>query len=122
MSTVLIVDDDWMIRKMLIKAFRKEGYDVFDASDGKKAIKLFKDEIIDVVITDIVMPGMEGIETIQELRSINPNVKIIAFSGGGSLSPDSYLKIASAMGAQYTFQKPIAIEELRKAVRELIDS
>ncbi len=122
MSLILIIDDDPMIRKMLMTAFRKKNYDVMDASNGKTGLSIFRSEDVDVVITDIIMPDMEGIETIRELRKIKPDAKIIAFSGGGSLSPDGYLKIASSMGAQYTFQKPISIKELSKAVEDLLDS
>ena len=118
----MIVDDDPMIREMLTQAFKNENYDVIDAPDGKTALNKFSTENVDVVITDIIMPDMEGIETIRELRKIKPDAKIIAFSGGGSISPEGYLKIASSMGAQYTFQKPISIKELSEAVKDLLDS
>jgi DNA-binding response OmpR family regulator len=122
MPTILIVDDDSMVRKLLVKAFQIDDYTTLEASDGNSALRIFRDEDIDVVITDIVMPDMEGIETIRELRKINPDVKIIAFSGGGSLSPDGYLKIAASMGARYTFQKPFNINELKETVKKLLDS
>ena len=122
MPAILIVDDDSMVRKMLVKVFQNENYNTLEASDGNSALRLFRDENIDVVITDIVMPDMEGIETIRELRKINPDVKIIAFSGGGSLSPEGYLKIAASMGARYTFKKPFDINELKEAVKKLLDS
>ena len=122
MALLMIVDDDPMIRKMLVTVFKDENYDVIDAPDGKTALRIFRDEDVDVVITDIIMPDVEGIETIRELRKIKPDVKIIAFSGGGTLAPDGYLKLASSMGAQYTFQKPVSIKELSKAVKVLLDS
>ncbi len=122
MPTILIVDDDSMVRKMLVQAFQNDDYNILEASNGKSALRIFRDEKIDVVLTDIVMPDMEGIETIRELRKINLDVKIIAFSGGGSLSPEGYLKIAASMGARYTFQKPFAINELKEAVKELLSS
>ncbi len=120
MPAILIVDDDSMVRKMLVNVFQKEDYSTFEASDGKSALRIYRDENIDVILTDIVMPDMEGIETIRELRKINPDAKIIAFSGGGSLSPDGYLKIAASMGASYTFRKPFDINELKEAVRKLL--
>lgn len=122
MPAILIVDDDSMVRKLLVKVFQKENYITLEASDGNSALRVFRNENIDVVITDIVMPDMEGIETIRELRKINPDVKIIAFSGGGSLAPEGYLKIAASMGARYTFQKPFDINELKEAVNKLLDS
>lgn len=122
MALIMIVDDDPMVRKMLTQAFTDENYDVIDAQNGKTALRKFRTENVDLVITDIIMPDMEGIETIRELRKIKPDAKIIAFSGGGAISPDGYLKLASSMGAQYTFQKPISIKELSKAVKDLLDS
>ncbi|MCD4702471.1 MAG: response regulator [Candidatus Aegiribacteria sp.] len=122
MPLLLIVDDDPMIRNMLVTAFKKKNYDVLDAANGKTALSIFRSEDVDVVITDIIMPDMEGIETIRELRRIKPDAKIIACSGGGSMAPDGYLRVASSLGAQYTFQKPISIRELNKAVEDLLDS
>ncbi|NOQ23422.1 MAG: response regulator [Candidatus Aegiribacteria sp.] len=122
MPLILIIDDDPMIREMLITAFHQENYDVMGADNGKTALDIFRTEDVDVVITDIIMPDMEGIETIREFRKIKPDAKIIAFSGGGSLAPDGYLKIASSMGAQYTFQKPISIKVLSEAVKDLLGS
>ncbi|MCK5064277.1 MAG: response regulator [Candidatus Fermentibacteraceae bacterium] len=120
MPAILIVDDDTMVRTMLVNVFQRDNYSTFEAADGQSALRIYKDEAIDIVITDIVMPEMEGIETIRELRRINPDAKIIAFSGGGSLSPDGYLKIAASMGANYTFAKPFEINELKEAVKKLL--
>jgi len=122
MPSILIIDDDTAIRNMLKTAFTKKNYDVLEAANGLTALDIFRTEDIDVVITDLIMPDMEGIETIRELRKIKPDAKIIAFSGGGSLPPDGYLEIASSMGAQYTFQKPMNPQELNKAVEDLLNS
>ena len=122
MTMLLIVDDDPAIRTMLSTAFKNDNYDVIDAPDGRTALLKFRNEDVDLVITDIIMPDMEGIETIRELRKINPDAKIIAFSGGGAISPRGYLKLAASMGAQYTFQKPISIEKLKEAVKNLLNS
>ncbi len=65
---------------------------------------------------------MEGIETIRELRKLKPYIKIIALSGGGSMSPSSYLNIASKMGAQYSFSKPVPLEVLKDAVEKLLNT
>ena len=77
MARILIIDDDLHIRKMQRKKLESEGYEVIDAPDGKAGIKLQRNVGSDLVITDIVMPEQEGIETIIELKRDFPNVKII---------------------------------------------
>ncbi|MBD3276765.1 MAG: response regulator, partial [Candidatus Aegiribacteria sp.] len=84
MAKILVIDDDEMIRKMLVTAFQSDDYEVIQASDGRTGLREFRSGDVDVVITDIIMPDMEGIETIRELRKIDPEARIIAFSGGGA--------------------------------------
>lgn len=121
MPVILVIDDDEMIRRMLVTAFRSDDYEVRQAADGRSGLREFSSGDVDVVITDIIMPDMEGIETIRELKRIDSEARIIAFSGGGAISPDGYLKIAENMGANYTFQKPISIKKLKAAVKDLLE-
>jgi YesN/AraC family two-component response regulator len=72
------------------------------------------------VITDIVMPEKEGLETISELRRVSQDVRIIAISGGGHISPERYLRLANSFGADRTFFKPVDLKELVAAVKELL--
>ncbi|MCD4743999.1 MAG: response regulator [Desulfobacteraceae bacterium] len=120
MAHILIIDDDEQILKMLCLTLEREGYRVTTASDGRKGIKLYKETLADVIITDIVMPEMEGLEAIRKLRKEFKDIKIIALSGGGFVNPKEYLKLAKNFGAQYTFSKPVEIKELLKAIKELI--
>ena len=120
-TRILIVDDDVQIRNMLRQMLELEGYEVMDAPDGKEALRLYLENPIDLIITDIIMPEKEGIEIIMELRRQFPDVKIIAISGGGRLDPAQYLRIAKSAGVQYAFAKPVEREELFKAVRELLN-
>ena len=92
MALILIIDDDDQIRRVLRKTLERDGYDVADAPNGKEGIRLYRENPADLVITDIIMPEKEGIETIRELRRDFPEVKIIAISGGGRIGPDSYFK------------------------------
>jgi DNA-binding NtrC family response regulator len=120
MSRILLVDDDNQVRKMLRITLEREGYEVQEASDGCEAVRVYDPEAVDLVITDIVMPEKEGIETIMELKAIHPGVKIIAISGGGRISPEDYLKWARRFGVANTFTKPVDREELLANVAQLL--
>ncbi len=120
MGQILLVDDDAQVRKMLKITLEREGYAVTEAGDGTQAVQVYDVDSIDLVITDIVMPEKEGIETIMELKAINPLVKIIAISGGGRISPEDYLKWARRFGVSHTFTKPVGREELLTAVAGLV--
>lgn len=120
MQSVLIIEDDEFVQQMLKQTFERAGYEVATASNGNIGLKLYQCKPFDVVITDLIMPEMEGIETISHLRKDNPEVKVIAISGGGRNNPQSYLFIAEKLGAARTFTKPVDRKELLKAVEELI--
>ncbi len=117
---IIIIDDDEQIRSMLKQALESCGYDVSEASDGNVALWLNKEKAADLIITDIIMPEKEGIETIMELKQDYPGVKIIAISGGGQGGPKDYLRLAKLIGADRTLAKPFEMEELLKAVRDLL--
>lgn len=120
MPRILIIDDDSDVRKALRKMLEKEGYAVDEATDGGKGLIAYISEPADLVITDMIMPETEGIETIRELKRHNANVKIIAISGGGRNSPEGYLEMAEAFGVNRTFMKPIFKNKLMRAVRDLL--
>jgi YesN/AraC family two-component response regulator len=121
MTHILIIDDDEQILKMLSKALERQGYKVSTASNGKEGIRLYKETIADVIITDIVMPEMEGLEAIRKLRKEFEDINIIALSGGGFVDPKEYLKLAKKFGAKYTFSKPVELQKLFDAIKELIE-
>jgi DNA-binding response OmpR family regulator len=121
MARILIIDDDDQIRKMLRLTLNAAGFDVVEAQDGKIAMKLFHQDLtVDLVITDLIMPEKEGIETIIELRRDFPKVPIIAISGGGRIDPNDYLLLAKKLGAQITLEKPFSRKDIINAVNELI--
>jgi CheY-like chemotaxis protein len=121
MANILIIDDDNQFRTMLRKMIERNGYEVIEASDGKEGIKLYRKNPTDLIITDLIMPGKDGIETIQELKKDFPDIKIIAISGGGRLGPQDYLHLAKMLGAQRTLTKPIELPELLKTIKELLE-
>jgi DNA-binding NtrC family response regulator len=118
--SVLIIEDDEFVKNMLRQTFKQAGYEVATASNGRIGIQLYQSEPFDIVITDLIMPDMEGIETITHLRKFNPGVKVIAISGGGRNRPDDYLHLASKLGAARTFTKPVDRSALLDAVQSLI--
>ena len=117
---ILVMEDDEQMCSMLRQVLENAGYTVIDAPDGKVGMRLYRENDVDLVITDIIMPEKEGIETIRELKQENPDVKIIAISGGGIINPEDYLQIAERLGVQRTFAKPFDNEEILGAVNELI--
>ena len=121
MARILIIDDEPIIRDVLIETLEREGYETVAASDGNDGIKIHQENPADLIITDLIMPEKEGIETIMELRRDSQDVKIIAMSGGGKIDPNTYLQIAKTVGAVKTLAKPIRIEELLKTVQEVLE-
>lgn len=122
MKKILIIDDEPHILLMLKKMLEKVGYEVDLASNGNEGLALFGKNRADLVITDIIMPEKEGLETIRAMRRESPNLKIIAMSGGGKVSADNYLNIASIFGASKVLEKPFTQQEMVSAVQELMDS
>ena len=120
MATILIIDDEKAILGFLKERLMCEGFDVLTAIDGKEGMKLFNDNQVDLVITDMIMPDKDGFETIIELKRICPDIKIIAMSGGGHGLPEYYLDTAKSFGAQHTFEKPFKTSDLVEAVHELL--
>jgi CheY-like chemotaxis protein/nitrogen-specific signal transduction histidine kinase len=118
--SVLVVDDDPQIRDLLRTVFESNGYTVHAAGDGKQALAMVKGLRPDIVVTDIVMPEMEGIELIRLMRQVARDVRIIAMSGSGEDSP--YLKGASLLGADAAVAKPLEIDSLLATVQELLAS
>ena len=117
---ILVVDDDYQIRDILRRAFELEGYIVDEAANGKIAMRLQRQNPADLVITDLIMPEQEGLETIGGLKREFPGVKIIAVSGGGRMAPETYLPTARELGADRIFAKPFSVRELIETVEELL--
>ena len=120
MQKILIIDDEPHILLMLKKMLEKAGYEIDLASNGNEGLKLFGDSPSDLVITDIIMPEKEGLETIREMKRMRPELKIIAMSGGGKISAENYLGTAKIFGAAKVLEKPFTKEEMVSAVEELL--
>lgn len=121
MPRILIVDDDENLRKVLEKLLTIKGHEVRTAENGIDAIKLMEHESFDLVITDILMPDMDGYELIRALRKGEAPPRIIAISGGsGRLDSEYLLEVAKRMKADKLLQKPISIAAIDAAVNEVM--
>lgn len=119
MARILVIDDDETLLTTLEVSLTDAGHAVVTASDGLKAAKLFRAEPFEVIITDIVMPNGEGLETVITLRREFPEVRIIAMSGGATNSK-MYLDMAARLGAHRTLNKPFSLGELTTALNEVV--
>ncbi len=119
---ILVIDDDRLVCSLLEETLTEEGYDVIVTNSAEQGVSLYQKNRIDLVITDIIMPDKEGLETIRELIRLSPHIKIIAMSGGGIVPGEEYLAIASRMGASCTLSKPFNREELLQAIAKTLDT
>jgi DNA-binding NtrC family response regulator len=120
MQRILIIDDDHHILLMVKKMLERAGYEVDLASNGEQGLELFKKIRADLVITDIIMPEKEGLETIREMKKMQSDLKIIAMSGGGKISADNYLETARIFGASMVLEKPFSQNTMVDAVNQLL--
>ncbi|MCD4750789.1 MAG: response regulator [Thermoanaerobaculales bacterium] len=120
MVQILVIDDDDVIRASLCEMLRLSGFEVRTAENGHVGMNLFAQAPADLVITDIVMPEKEGLETIVELRRLCPKVKIIAISGGLTGPAKGYLAAARGLGADRVLSKPFTLQDLLKLMKELL--
>jgi CheY-like chemotaxis protein len=117
---VLLVDDDPAMRALLSSAFEGAGYDVRTADNGRRALSLARAMVPDLVVTDIVMPEMEGIATIMALKRLRPRPRMIAISGQTAVRANNYLTWASALGADAVLPKPFRMTGLVKLAEEVL--
>lgn len=116
---ILLVEDDPVLQSALSMTLDHAGYAVTSVENGRRAMQCISKERIDLVITDVIMVGQDGIETIVQLKKKHPDVPIIAMSGGGYGEPQGYLRMASMLGANVTLEKPFLPAELLAAVSRL---
>ena len=120
MPYILIIDDERPIRELLSEVFASAGFEVGTADTGTRGIRSIAERKPDIVVTDILMPDKEGLETILELRRTAPDLPIIAMSGGSLRGHLDVLAMAKRFGAVRTYQKPFDPFELLAAVQDVL--
>jgi CheY-like chemotaxis protein len=121
MKSILVVDDDPMVGKTVQRMLNTGKWDVRLARDGRDALAQVSQQAPDLVVTDIIMPDMEGLEMIVALQKSNPQIRIIAVSGSGRSNNVDYLSFAEKLGAYATLTKPFRRDDLLKAVCQAFD-
>jgi len=116
---IIVAEDHSEICRMLSDFLKRQGHTVTSAADGEEAVGFAEKSPFDVLITDIFMPKKDGIQTIAEFRTRFPNTKIIAMSGGGTISGEEGLRLAKRTGADMTLVKPFSMSELAAALESL---
>jgi DNA-binding NtrC family response regulator len=119
MAEILVIDDDRQMRRLLARILKGAGHTIYEAENGRVGMELFRQQRPPLVISDILMPDTEGIETILSLRRDNPDLRIIAISGG---SDPLYLDMATKLGASGSLQKPFSPDELLRLLDALLQA
>jgi DNA-binding NtrC family response regulator len=120
MARVLVVDDEAPIRRAMARVLRRAGHDAVEAEDGAVALAAVKAAPVDLVVTDIVMPEIEGLEFMRKLAQLRPGTKVIAVSGGGVWEAANLLTVAEMLGAVRTLSKPFELKDFLSLVNEVL--
>ena len=115
MARILIIDDDDTLRGIIVKSLTHAGHKVSNTNNGRKGVEMYRADPVDLVITDMVMPEQEGMETIKILHREFPELRIIAMSGGLEGS-NLYLDLTRRLGAACTLPKPFTLQQLKEAI------
>jgi DNA-binding NtrC family response regulator len=122
MARILVIDDQEPIRRVVRRALEQDGHEVFDASDGEIGMEILESLSFEVVITDIFMPGQDGIVTLRQIRKRFPTIKVIVISGGDSTGMMDLREDAELLGAMKSLPKPFNAREIMDVVREVLRS
>ena len=116
----LIIDDEDLSRMLIDTALKKAGYETTLLKDGQDAEEAIREDTYDLVVTDLLMPGKEGVDVIDDLKQNHPQIKVIAVSAGGVVGHSSYLKLAQAYGADAVLEKPFTAAQLISTVSDVL--
>jgi CheY-like chemotaxis protein len=121
LAQILLVEDEPRVAATLRKALERVGHSVLTAGDGRDALGIMQKARVDLVVADIVMPNVDGLELIKEIRRTDRTTKILAMSGQAGWMPGGYLRAAGAFGADHTLKKPFSTRVFIQAVERLLD-
>jgi two-component system chemotaxis response regulator CheY len=113
---VLLIDDELMVRKIVRKMLERAGHEVVDVENGRMGLDRLERAPFDLIVTDIIMPDVEGIEVLMTVRERHPSIAVVAMSGGGRMGNVDFLEVARKLGAAATLEKPFTQDALLKAI------
>jgi CheY-like chemotaxis protein len=119
-GSILIIDDDAAVSRTLSLILTRAGYKVTTVTSGRKGLEMLTTGGFDLVLTDIIMPELDGIEAIRRIRADHPELRIIAMSGGGQIDKADFLHMAEVLGADRVLEKPVRSERLLELVKDVI--
>jgi CheY-like chemotaxis protein len=119
-ARILIIDDEPTLRDLFKTLLETQGHEVAVAEHGRAAIAMLGQQPFDLVLTDVLMPEQDGLETIVQIRTRWPKLRVLAMTGGGHLDANFYLRVAKSLGATSLLQKPFSADELLHAIRGLL--
>lgn len=122
MAKVLVIEDDELARESVVLMLEENGHEVEMANDGDVGMKLFFKEHFDLVVTDLIMPEMNGMDVLMSIKQERPKTRVLVISGGGRLTPISYLDVAKKLGADEILAKPFSARELVASVKMALNS
>lgn len=120
MATILVIEDEDLVLETMQIMLEEGGHAVTCAANGREALKKLEDGTFDMIVTDIIMPEVDGLQLLTEVRKRIPGIKIIAVSGGGRISANDYLQTASVLGADAVLPKPFSMSDLTVAVKQVL--
>jgi len=121
MARVIVIDDQEPIRRIVRTALERAGHEVLDAADGEVGLQLLERHATDVVLSDIFMPGMDGIQMLRQIRRQFPAVKVIVMSGGDSTGMLDLRRDAELLGAVKSLPKPFTTHEIVEIVNSVLE-
>ena len=113
---VLLIDDEPMVRKIVRKMLERAGHEVVNVENGRAGLDRLERAPFDLIVTDIIMPDVEGIEVLMTVRERHPSIAAVAMSGGGRMGNVDFLEVARKLGAAATLEKPFTQDALLKAI------
>jgi len=119
MARILVIDDDPSIVRVAERILKLDGHEVVTAATGVSALQECRTAPFDLVVTDVCMPGMDGMEMLVQFSREFPGLKIVVMSGGGDESDDVFVR-AKRLGAVLTLPKPFTVDEMTQAIREAL--